>query len=377
MSIRVQNIVKRFGPFVALDDVTLDFPTGALVGLLGPSGCGKTTLLRIIAGLESADDGQVFLDGEDASTAHVRERQVGFVFQHYALFRHMTVFDNVAFGLRIKPRGQRPGESAIQSRVRELLDLVQLSALARRYPAQLSGGQRQRIALARALAVEPRVLLLDEPFGALDAKVRKELRRWLRQLHDALHITSLFVTHDQEEALEVSDRVVVMNHGRVEQVGTPHEVYEQPTSPFVYGFLGAVNLFHGRVQDHHLHVGEGSLPLGHNGFQPGAEALGFVRPHELDIETNPAGNAGIAARVERVLTFGPTARVELTGAERESSRFYEVELSRERVAALNLANGQRVRLKPARIRLFAPEPRPAGPASLPARSLIGLDGEGI
>ena len=370
MSIRVQHIMKKFGAFAALNDVTLDFPTGQLVGLLGPSGCGKTTLLRIIAGLESADGGRVFLDGEDASNAHVRERQVGFVFQHYALFRHMTVFDNVAFGLRVKPRGQRPSESTIRARVRELLDLVQLSALARRYPTQLSGGQRQRVALARALAVEPRVLLLDEPFGALDAKVRKELRRWLRKLHDVLHITSIFVTHDQEEALEVSDRVVLMNHGRVEQVGAPQEVYEQPASPFVYSFLGAVNLFHGRVQDHHLHVGEGRLPVGHNGFQPGAEALGFVRPHELDIETNPAETAGIAARVERVLVFGSTARVELSGADRESSRVYEVELSRERVAALNLANGQRVRLKPARIRLFAPDPLPAG-------SLIGLDGEGI
>ena len=377
MSIRVQHIAKRFGPFVALDDITLDFPTGELVGLLGPSGCGKTTLLRIIAGLESADHGQVFLDEEDASTAHVRDRQVGFVFQHYALFRHMTVFDNVAFGLRVKPRGQRPAESVIRTRVYELLDLVQLAALARRYPTQLSGGQRQRIALARALAVEPRVLLLDEPFGALDAKVRKELRRWLRQLHDALHITSIFVTHDQEEALEVSDRVVLMNQGRVEQVGAPHEVYEQPASPFVYSFLGAVNLFHGRVQDHHLHVGAGRLPVGHNGFPTGAEALGFVRPHELDIETNPAETTGIAARVERVLAFGPTARVELSGVERESSHIYEVELSRERVAALNLTNGQWVRLKPARIRLFAPEPRPAGPMPLPAGSLIGLDGEGI
>ncbi|MFO1423302.1 MAG: sulfate ABC transporter ATP-binding protein [Candidatus Competibacteraceae bacterium] len=377
MSIRVQSIAKRFGPFVALDDVTLDFPTGQLVGLLGPSGCGKTTLLRIIAGLESADGGQVFLDGEDASTAHVRERQVGFVFQHYALFRHMTVFDNVAFGLRIKPRGQRPGESAIQSRVRELLDLVQLSALAQRYPTQLSGGQRQRIALARALAVEPRVLLLDEPFGALDAKVRKELRRWLRKLHDVLHITSIFVTHDQEEALEVSDQVVLMNRGRIEQIGTPDQVYEQPATPFVYGFLGAVNLFRGRVRDQQLHVDDGSLPLGRAGFQSGAEALGFVRPHELEIETDLSNNTGIIAKVERVLAFGSTARVDLTGANGESGRLYEVELSRERVAALNLANGQRVRLKPARIRLFAPEPRPAGPASLPARSLIGLDGEGI
>jgi sulfate transport system ATP-binding protein len=377
MSIHVQNIAKRFGRFVALDDVTLDFPTGELVGLLGPSGCGKTTLLRIIAGLESADGGQVFLDGEDASDAHVRERQVGFVFQHYALFRHMTVFDNVAFGLQVKPRGQRPAADKIRQRVTELLDLVQLSALANRYPTQLSGGQRQRIALARALAVEPRVLLLDEPFGALDAKVRKELRRWLRTLHDALHITSIFVTHDQEEALEVSDRVVVMNQGRVEQIGTPAQVYEHPATPFVYGFLGAVNLFHGRVHGCHLHMGADNLHVGHHDLETGAEALGFVRPHELDIETNPSERSGIEARVERVMALGATARVELTSAERESSRFYEVELSRERVAALNLANGQRVRLKPARIRLFAPQPQPAGRTSFPAGRLIGVDGDGI
>ena len=377
MSIRVQHIVKHFGRFVALDDVTLDFPTGQLVGLLGPSGCGKTTLLRIIAGLESADGGQVFLDGEDASNAHVRERQVGFVFQHYALFRHMTVFDNVAFGLRVRPRQQRPDEGAIRERVGRLLDLVQLEALAERYPAQLSGGQRQRIALARALAVEPRVLLLDEPFGALDAKVRKELRRWLRKLHDTLHITSIFVTHDQEEALEVSDRVVLMNRGRIEQIGTPDEVYEHPATPFVYGFLGAVNLFHGRVRDQQLHVDDGSLPLSHAGFQSGAEALGYVRPHELDIEPNLAENSGIVAKIERVLAFGSTARVELTGSNGASGRLYEVELSRERVSALGLVAGQRVRLKPARIRLFAPEPRAAGRKSLPKGSLVGVDGEGI
>ena len=359
MSIRVQNIVKRFGGFVALDHVTLDFPTGQLVGLLGPSGCGKTTLLRIIAGLESADSGQVFLDNEDASTAHVRERQVGFVFQHYALFRHMTVFDNVAFGLRVKPKGQRPDVEFIRRRVSELLDLVQLSALGNRYPTQLSGGQRQRIALARALAVEPRVLLLDEPFGALDAKVRKELRRWLRSLHDTLHITSIFVTHDQEEALEVSDRVVVMNHGRVEQIGTPDEVYQYPATPFVYGFLGAVNLFHGRVHDEHLQVGVDHLRVGQHGFPAGAEALGFVRPHELDIQTDVSQPHGIQAQVERVLSFGSTVRVELIGADCDASRRYEVELSRDRVVALKLDAGQRVRLQPTRVRLFPPDTLPA------------------
>jgi len=377
MSIRVQNLVKRFGAFVALDGVTLDFPTGQLVGLLGPSGCGKTTLLRIIAGLESADRGQVFLDGEDASSAQVRDRQVGFVFQHYALFRHMTVFDNVAFGLRVRPRRQRPAENIIRERVHQLLELVQLAVLAERYPTQLSGGQRQRIALARALAVEPRVLLLDEPFGALDAKVRKELRRWLRNLHDALHITSIFVTHDQEEALEVSDQVVLMNQGHIEQTGTPDQVYEQPATPFVYGFLGAVNLFHGRVLDRHLHLEAGQVPLGNEGFQTGAEALGFVRPHELDIETNLVDKIGVIAKVERVLAFGPTARIELTGANQESSQLYEVEVSRERAAALRLIVGQRVRLKPARMRLFAPEPHPVGRKPPTNERLVGVDGEGI
>ncbi len=237
MSIQVQNINKRFGEFIAIDDVSLDFPSGELTALLGPSGCGKTTLLRIIAGLEWADSGRVLLEGEDASDTHVRERNVGFVFQHYALFRHMNVFDNVAYGLRVKPRKQRPSEAEIKRKVGDLLDLVQLAWLADRFPSQLSGGQRQRIALARALAVEPRVLLLDEPFGALDAKVRKELRLWLRRLHDDLHITSIFVTHDQEEALEVSDRVVLMNHGKVEQIGTAQQVVQEPATPFVADFL--------------------------------------------------------------------------------------------------------------------------------------------
>ena len=248
MSIEVRGIRKTFGNFVALDNVSLDFPTGQLVALLGPSGCGKTTLLRIIAGLEYATEGNIILDGEDASDKHVRERQVGFVFQHYALFRHMTVFDNVAFGLRVKPRRCACPRREIKRNVKELLELVQLDWLADRYPSQLSGGQRQRIALARALAVRPRVLLLDEPFGALDAKVRKELRRWLRRLHDELHITSLFVTHDQDEAVELADRLVLMNRGKVEQAGTVREVYAKPATPFVYSFLGAVNKFTGQVQ---------------------------------------------------------------------------------------------------------------------------------
>ncbi|KAF1023475.1 MAG: Sulfate/thiosulfate import ATP-binding protein CysA [Paracidovorax wautersii] len=241
MSIEIQHIDKHFGSFHALRDVNLHINTGELIALLGPSGCGKTTLLRIIAGLETPDAGNILFSGEDTTDVHVRERNVGFVFQHYALFRHLTVFENVAFGLRVKPRRERPSESVIREKVHKLLNLVQLDWLADRYPAQLSGGQRQRIALARALAVEPKVLLLDEPFGALDAKVRKELRRWLARLHEEVHLTSVFVTHDQEEALEVTDRVVIINKGVIEQVGTPAELLSKPASPFVYHFLGDSN----------------------------------------------------------------------------------------------------------------------------------------
>ena len=347
MSIQVRNIHKQFGDFTALGDVSLDFPTGELVALLGPSGCGKTTLLRIIAGLETPDRGQVLLDGEDASDTHVRKRQVGFVFQHYALFRHMTVFDNVAFGLRVKPRKQRPSESEIKKKVHELLNLVQLDWLADRYPPQLSGGQRQRIALARALAVEPRVLLLDEPFGALDAKVRKELRRWLRRLHDELHITSIFVTHDQEEALEVADRIVLMDHGKVEQVGSPQEVWERPATPFVYGFLGAVNRFEGEAQGSVLHMGEQQLRHG-GSLQTQGRVLAYARPHELQILTDAQAH-GLPATVDRVLSFGAAARVELRGPD---GQHLEAELTREQASQLQLQPGQRVQLQASRLSLF-------------------------
>ncbi len=356
MSIEVRNIRKQFGSFTALDDVSLDFPTGELVALLGPSGCGKTTLLRIIAGLETADSGSVLLEGEDASGTHVRERQVGFVFQHYALFRHMSVFDNVAFGLRVKPRKERPSEAVIRKKVHELLDLVQLGWLADRFPAQLSGGQRQRIALARALAVEPRVLLLDEPFGALDAKVRKELRRWLRRLHDELHITSIFVTHDQEEALEVADRVVLMDHGHVEQIGTPEEVYRHPATPFVYGFLGAVNYFHGRAEDGQVKVGGDLLHHGHDdltrSLAQGAPVVAFARPHELDILPDTGVAVGVAAKISRILAFGVTARIELDGLNGSSGQHFEVEMTREQVERQGLAEGQPVRLVPSRLKVF-------------------------
>ena len=304
MSIQVKNIEKHFGAFHALNNISLDFPDGQLVALLGPSGCGKTTLLRIIAGLESADGGQVILEGEDATNVHVREREVGFVFQHYALFRHMTVFDNIAFGLRVRPRATRPSESEIKKRVTRLLDLVQLGFLADRYPAQLSGGQRQRIALARALAVEPRVLLLDEPFGALDAKVRKELRRWLRTLHDELHITSIFVTHDQEEALEVADQIIVMNKGNVEQIGSPREVYEKPATPFVFDFLGQANRFEGQNHNGIIQIGEDRIQVPQAKDSPQGDVIAFVRPDELTIHAQPTDNAFQATFLREVWIAG-------------------------------------------------------------------------
>lgn len=355
MSIKVEGIEKRFGSFVALDDVSLEFPEGQLVALLGPSGCGKTTLLRIIAGLEAADRGRVLLEGEDATDRHVRERAVGFVFQHYALFRHMTVFENVAFGLRVKPKGVRLTDAEIDQKVKRLLDLVQLDWLSQRMPAQLSGGQRQRVALARALAVEPRVLLLDEPFGALDAKVRKELRRWLRELHEELHITSIFVTHDQEEALELADKVVVMNKGRVEQIGTPVEIYDNPATPFVFGFIGTVNAFHGTVVGGKVRVGSAVLPIDGLPFPDGRDVVAYARPHEIDIVTEANGPVGVAATVSRVLPVGAVRRVELKGhgADGAPPRHYEVELSPATADLLALAAGQEVRLIGRRLRVFA------------------------
>jgi sulfate transport system ATP-binding protein len=319
MSIEIRNVSKKFGEFHALRDVSLDIASGELIALLGPSGCGKTTLLRIIAGLETADAGSILFSGEDTTELHVRERQVGFVFQHYALFRHMTVFENVAFGLRVKPRGQRPSETEIRKKVHDLLSLVQLDWLADRFPSQLSGGQRQRIALARALAVEPKVLLLDEPFGALDAKVRKELRRWLRRLHDELHVTSIFVTHDQEEALEVADRVVLMNSGKVEQVGSPQQVWDHPASPFVYGFLGDVNLFHGRAHEGEVLLEGMHLKSPQHADAQNAKAFAYVRPHDLDVRRYVPGQGldaagrprGIVVQLSRAIVVGPIARLEL------------------------------------------------------------------
>ena len=339
MSIEIRNLNKRFGATVVCDDLNLHIPAGELVALLGPSGSGKTTLLRIIAGLEVPDSGEVRFHGEDATNTTVRQRNVGFVFQHYALFNHMTIFENVAFGLRVRPKSTRPSDREIKAKVTELLKLVQLDWVAGRYPHQLSGGQRQRIALARALAVEPKVLLLDEPFGALDAKVRKELRRWLRRLHDEMHVTSVFVTHDQEEAMEVADRIVVMNHGAIEQQGTPDEVYDHPASPFVLQFLGDVNLFHGR--------------LGHAPGGAAGEEVSYVRPHELDIVAD-AGADTWGATLSQALTLGASTRLEFR---RDDGSYVDVEMPRSQFAALRerlqLQRGSAVHLRARRVTRFA------------------------
>jgi len=360
MSIEIRNVSKQFGDFHALRNVNLDVDSGELVALLGPSGCGKTTLLRIIAGLETADAGSILFAGEDTTDVHVRERQVGFVFQHYALFRHMSVFENVAFGLRVKPRGSRPSEAQIKSKVMELLKLVQLDWLAERYPSQLSGGQRQRIALARALAVEPKVLLLDEPFGALDAKVRKELRRWLRRLHDELHVTSIFVTHDQEEALEVADRVVLMNSGRIEQVGSPQQVWDHPASPFVYGFLGDVNLFHGRAHEGEVEVQGVRFDAPEHGAARDAKALAYVRPHDLDVRPYAAGASGIPASIGRAIVVGPIARLELEPLESNpdnpgSGTIIEAQIPAQQFRDLGLKEGDQVVATPRKARVFVEE----------------------
>ncbi|SDI20824.1 sulfate transport system ATP-binding protein [Pseudomonas benzenivorans] len=320
MSIEISNVSKQFNAFKALHEINLNIRSGELVALLGPSGCGKTTLLRIIAGLETPDSGSIQFHGEDVSSRDVRERNVGFVFQHYALFRHMTVFDNVAFGLRMKPRKQRLPEAQISRKVDELLELVQLDWLAERYPEQLSGGQRQRIALARALAVEPKVLLLDEPFGALDAKVRKELRRWLARLHEEVHLTSVFVTHDQEEAMEVADRIVLMNKGVVEQIGAPGEVYENPASDFVYHFLGDAN---------RLYVGDDTHVL--------------FRPHEIHLSRQAeAGHQ--AGEVRDIRPLGAITRVTLKVAGQHEP--IEAEVAKDHLSLANLARGETLYFKP-------------------------------
>jgi len=325
---------------------------GELLALLGPSGSGKTTLLRIIAGLERADSGAVFFDGDDAARRDPRDRGVGFVFQHYALFRHMSVFENVAFGLRVRPRAERPAEAEIRRKVNELLALVQLDYLGGRYPSQLSGGQRQRVALARALAVEPKVLLLDEPFGALDAKVRQELRRWLRRLHSEIHLTSVFVTHDQEEALELANRVVVMNEGRIEQDGTPEEVVEHPATPFVVNFLGQVNIFHGRVQDGKAWLGPLAIEYPEHPHTEARTAAGYSRPHELDISRVDEGG-GLWTTITDVRAAGAVVKIEVMDDERRS---IQVELGRDRYEQVRAIVGEKIYVKPRKVRVFMTTP---------------------
>jgi sulfate transport system ATP-binding protein len=362
MRVEIRHLTKTFEAYTALDAVSLDIREGEFCALLGPSGSGKTTLLRIIAGLEFPDGGEVRFAGEDVIRRDARERQVGFVFQHYALFRHMSVFENVAFGLRVRPRRDRPPEREIRERVMELLRLVQLDGLASRFPSQLSGGQRQRVALARALAIEPRVLLLDEPFGALDAKVRKDLRRWLRDLHQRLGLTSIFVTHDQEEALELADQVVVMRQSRIEQIGSPREIYDRPATPFVYEFLGSANRLPCHVRAGRIEVAGGRLeaPFG-AGIADGPAWL-FVRPHDLAVE--PAGRAqGMAATLTSVMTTGPTYRLQLKLEQGDAE--VEAEMAKSRFDALGVAPGALVTLRPRDFGLFpAAETDPAGSTSI-------------
>jgi sulfate/thiosulfate transport system ATP-binding protein len=325
MAIEVKGVTKRFGDFVALDDVSIKVPDGGLTALLGPSGSGKSTLLRVIAGLEQPDQGQVMIEGEDNTGTRVQDRNVGFVFQHYAAFKHMTVFDNIAFGLKIRGKGN----GAIRERVKRLIDLVHLTGFDRRFPNQLSGGQRQRMALARALAVEPRVLLLDEPFGALDAKVREELRTWLRRLHDEVHVTTIFVTHDQEEAMDVAEQIIVMNDGAVEQAGEPRDLYENPASEFVMAFVGPAH-----------RLGEA-----------------WVRPHDVEVTHEPNGQT-IEALIDRVVHLGFEVRVELT---LQDGEHFSVQLTRDQIEELELTEGQIVFVRPRASRTFdsgaaAPEP---------------------
>lgn len=352
MGIKVDNVSKTFSSggkdFHALNGVSLNIATGELIALLGPSGSGKTTLLRIISGLESADEGEIYIDRTETSQTPIQNRRVGFVFQHYALFRHMSVFSNVAFGLRIRNSKKRPDKDTIKAKVMRLLDLVHLSGLHNRFPSQLSGGQRQRVALARALAVDPKVLLLDEPFGALDAKVRKELRRWLRKLHDDLRITTVFVTHDQEEAMELADRVVVMNEGRIEQIGTPEEVYHNPANAFVYDFLGNFNAFNGwrRKEDkknYHLLPYGGEMPKG-------AEPVKlFARPHDMDVAVEPQDKEAIIAKIIHINPAGPLVSIEM---ENEQGRLLQAALTKEQFAELGPKKGQKIYLKPREMRVF-------------------------
>lgn len=352
MDLKIQNIRKEFRGTTALKDVSLDIRAGELIALLGPSGSGKTTLLRLIAGLEFPSRGTILFGGEDASHKSVQERHVGFVFQHYALFKHMTVFENIAFGLNVRPRSERPSRDVIAQKVTELLELIQLEGLEKRYPSQLSGGQRQRIALARALAIDPTVLLLDEPFGALDAQVRKDLRRWLRDLHDRTRHTTVFVTHDQEEALELADRVVVMSEGQIEQVGTPNEVYDKPASAFVYGFLGSANVLPAQVRDGQVFLQGFETTLA--AADPTLNGLVdmYVRPHDFDVSDDRLHAIPGVVRMAR--HFSGIIRLEVRVPTREE--VITVEVPEGRVSGkTGLEEGSRVLLRPRRFGLYPRE----------------------
>jgi len=342
MSIEIKNIVKRFGDFTALNNVSLTVKDGELIALLGPSGSGKTTLLRIIGGIEFQDAGDITIDGVNSMELNARNRRVGFVFQHYALFRHMTVFENIAFGLKVRPKSTRPAPAQIKEKVFTLLKLIQLERLAERYPHQLSGGQKQRVALARALAVEPRVLLLDEPFGSLDAKVRRDLRQWLRRLHKEVQVTSVFVTHDQEEALEVADRVVIINEGQIQQIGTPNEVYHKPANAFVYNFLGNVNLFHSRIEDGKVFLGDTSLDLKTEMKEDPKAGVVYVRPHLLEIRREAAPQS-IRAQINAINAAGPLVKCELLS---DAQDVIQVEISHERFRELVLKKNEIVFVSP-------------------------------
>lgn len=346
MSIEVKGICKTFGEFKALKSIDLKIESGELIALLGPSGSGKTTLLRIIAGLEVPDAGEVVFHGEDATHREARERGVGFVFQHYALFRHMTVFENIAFGLRVKPKADRPSDEQIRKKVEELLKLIQLEWVGQRFPSQLSGGQRQRVALARALAVEPRVLLLDEPFGSLDAKVRKELRAWLRRFHDDLGITSIFVTHDQEEALEVADRVVVMNEGRVEQMGSADEVYHNPATPFVLNFLGNVNLFHARVEEGKAYVGDAAFDVPKEESDKSRLAKLYIRPHHFEVRRAAVTDNAMRGTIQHINVAGSSVKLEI---KIDSGDRVQVEVPQEVYQEMKLKRGEEVYINPKRV----------------------------
>jgi sulfate transport system ATP-binding protein len=346
MSIVIQNISKTFDSVVALDNVSIEVPKGGLLALLGPSGSGKTTLLRIIAGLEVADSGAVLHDGEDMTDYAARDRKVGFVFQHYALFRHMTVAENIGYGLRVR----KMPKAKIRERVGELLKLIRLEGLQERYPNQLSGGQRQRVALARALAARPRVLLLDEPFGALDAKVRQELRQWLRRLHEEIQVTSIFVTHDQDEAFALADRVVVLNEGRVEQIGKPNEIYEHPATPFVYNFLGDANVFRGHIRAGRFRLSNTEFDLPQHEPVRDAAAVAYVRPHEIKVRQQPDDSPSIAAIIKHVNVAGPVVHLELERTD-DGSRV-AVELTKEESQKISLHAGNQIFAELTKVRVF-------------------------